>query len=316
MRRRLWWQVVKFDARHSVATGVGTFLMLTRSSTKLPSNLDDHELQPDMQAIPPGHSGPTDMSYCLLVYESCSVLAERRRWHNYGLVNFDEPGISSIDELTSTNPGLPRDGTIPRNLSPAQKLLLELAATAAQELAPLARQRCPDLNNPLHVRMMQSHMCIDLLRRTVCIPMQESPEWGVEVHGPDDNCFRLSVASAEFRQEKQRVLGHKFAWYGKIGFTLPGLVRMVDQLHDRLSGSLADRAWACVERAYGFHEELWDFDDVDILTLGNSVITAWARRQGYFLGKRIPLPEPSVVTRLRTEASMTRSKAANLLTGS
>ncbi|CRK32173.1 hypothetical protein BN1723_003842 [Verticillium longisporum] len=303
MRRRLWWQVVELEVKHTVAAGVGTFLMRKLSNTKLPSNLDDRVLDPDMVTLPQSRNGPTDMSFCLTAYERCFWIAGKLQQNE----------INLIDELIFSDPSREVDETATKKRSDARNWVLDFMATSTRDLGPEARQRCPDMSNPLHAMITQTMASLESILLALIMPMQETPEWGTEVHGPADNLFRISVVALEFAQREQQNFGHRFLWYANISFTLNGLFYVVAQLQERVSGSLADRAWACIEKAYGYHEELWDLDDKETMTLGNLAIVAWDARQAHFVSRRIPLPEPRFVTTLRETVMMMKVQAMSLL---
>ena len=64
-RRRIWWQLQYMEI--SIAQLVGAIIMTIYADwdTKLPKNLEDHDLRPDIQTLPPDRHGLTTMSHCL-----------------------------------------------------------------------------------------------------------------------------------------------------------------------------------------------------------------------------------------------------------
>ncbi|CRK24465.1 hypothetical protein BN1723_013308 [Verticillium longisporum] len=305
MRSRLWRQVVlvELEVKQTVAAGVGTFLMRKLSNTKLPSNLDDRELDPDMVTLPESHNRPTDMSFCLTAYERCFWMAGK----------LQQKEIHLVDELIFSDPSRGVDEAVTKKRSDARDWAFDLMATSARDLGPVALQRCPDMSNPLHAMITQTMASLECVLMALIMPMQETPEWGIEVHGPADNLFRITVVALEFAQREQQDFGHRFLWYANISFRLDGLFYVIAQLQERVSGSLAYGAWACIEKAYGYHEDLSDLDDKETMTLGNLVIVAWDARQAHFVSGRIPLPEPHFVTTLRETVMMMKVQALSLL---
>ncbi|EGY23110.1 uncharacterized protein VDAG_04548 [Verticillium dahliae VdLs.17] len=112
MRSRLWRQVVlvELEVKHTVAAGVGTFLMRKLSNTKLPSNLDDRELDPHMVTLPQSHNRPTDMSFCLTAYERCFWMAGK----------LQQKEIHLVDELIFSDPSREVDEAVTKKRSDAR----------------------------------------------------------------------------------------------------------------------------------------------------------------------------------------------------
>ncbi|KAL1981415.1 hypothetical protein VTN96DRAFT_2675 [Rasamsonia emersonii] len=76
MRIRLWWQILFLDARASQGcpgvtnrSAVATEL----ANIKLPLNVNDCDLYPEMSERPPEHARATEMIYCLLKYEVSTI---------------------------------------------------------------------------------------------------------------------------------------------------------------------------------------------------------------------------------------------------
>lgn len=72
MRRRLWWQIILIDKRVSEISGAGTSILTYTWNTKLPSNINDSELFPDMRDPPTERSGLTEMVFVRL---RCEIAA-------------------------------------------------------------------------------------------------------------------------------------------------------------------------------------------------------------------------------------------------
>jgi hypothetical protein len=66
MRRRLWWHVVHIDFRFSDLLGVKFSLDLFTGDAKIPLNVDDKDLDPDMVDFPPESKGLTPVAVCLI----------------------------------------------------------------------------------------------------------------------------------------------------------------------------------------------------------------------------------------------------------
>lgn len=68
MRRRLWWQIIAVDGFAAEHCGAGSSSLGVNWDMKLPLNVNDSELSPDMSEGPLERNGITDMSFCRLRY--------------------------------------------------------------------------------------------------------------------------------------------------------------------------------------------------------------------------------------------------------
>ena len=66
MRRRLWWHILHVDYRMSNLLGVQPSMDNFAGDAKMPSNLADEDLSPDMVDLPPESKGMTSMVICLI----------------------------------------------------------------------------------------------------------------------------------------------------------------------------------------------------------------------------------------------------------
>ncbi|KAL5117156.1 hypothetical protein ACEQ8H_004981 [Pleosporales sp. CAS-2024a] len=73
MRRRLWWQVCILDARSSEDHGCDPTIVEAQYDTKMPLNVNDADLHPDMTEFPQERKGFTDMTFGLLRFEVANI---------------------------------------------------------------------------------------------------------------------------------------------------------------------------------------------------------------------------------------------------
>ncbi|CAG7932026.1 unnamed protein product [Penicillium olsonii] len=66
IRRRLWWHICLLDMLSSRDQGVDTQIRPEIFDTKLPLNVDDHELMPDMAEYPEPKIGFTNITICIM----------------------------------------------------------------------------------------------------------------------------------------------------------------------------------------------------------------------------------------------------------
>ena len=73
VRRRLWWQLCYLDQRAPEDHGSGSTSWDLKFDTKMPLNINDSDLDPDITEAPSPAEGMTDTSFCLIRYEIAST---------------------------------------------------------------------------------------------------------------------------------------------------------------------------------------------------------------------------------------------------
>ncbi|KAI0002842.1 fungal-specific transcription factor domain-containing protein [Xylariaceae sp. FL0662B] len=79
MRRRMWWSICILDLRSAEDQGTELTIAERTYDTKFPLNVNDTDINPDMTEMPEERRGTTDMTFCLIRYEICSLT---RRMHS------------------------------------------------------------------------------------------------------------------------------------------------------------------------------------------------------------------------------------------
>ncbi|KAL4881245.1 fungal-specific transcription factor domain-containing protein [Aspergillus karnatakaensis] len=92
MRRRLWWHVVLLDSRSSEDHGTDALIHDRMFDTRLPLNVNDSDISPDMSEPPKPRVGFTDMSFFLIRTDICFAL--RRVEYSCPTPNNAGPGHS------------------------------------------------------------------------------------------------------------------------------------------------------------------------------------------------------------------------------
>ncbi|KAI0599072.1 fungal-specific transcription factor domain-containing protein [Biscogniauxia sp. FL1348] len=78
MRRRLWWAICVLDLRSAEDQGTELTISDRTFDTQYPLNINDSDINPEMTDFPEERKGATDMTFCLIRYEICSLA---RRMH-------------------------------------------------------------------------------------------------------------------------------------------------------------------------------------------------------------------------------------------
>ncbi|KAK7440158.1 fungal specific transcription factor domain-containing protein [Colletotrichum acutatum] len=305
MRRRLWWQTVLIEAKTSAASSISARILPSSQDTCIPLNVNDEDLHPYMKEAPSARKGPSEMSYCVHTYEAESLAMDMQ--------------IPSVDEVlwgqASSSPASTHAAMRPPEPfdSPFVTAIQDALQRFDRTLGPLERRLLSNsAANPLHAMALYARTSLAAIVEKVITPLDAAPEWGTEMHGPDDKFFSVGLMVLEILLEQRRLAGHKFAWLVDLDFKIQTFYYLGAQLQNRVSGSLADRTWAVIEKMYACREDLWELKDEENMTLANLLIVAWSRRAENFLGNRVLLLEPPLVTRLRDEVMMIKAEALSL----
>ncbi|KAM5367385.1 hypothetical protein ACJZ2D_010030 [Fusarium nematophilum] len=70
LRRRLWWHICLLDMRSSEFHGYEPIVHEGMFDTKLPLNINDSDINPQMSESPPDQEGATEMTFCLIRCEA------------------------------------------------------------------------------------------------------------------------------------------------------------------------------------------------------------------------------------------------------
>ncbi|KAE8418886.1 fungal-specific transcription factor domain-containing protein [Aspergillus pseudocaelatus] len=76
IRRRLWWHICILDMLASEDQGTDTQIKPDTFDTRLPSNVDGHDLIPEMTELPPEKMGYTDITLCIINCEIATSVSK------------------------------------------------------------------------------------------------------------------------------------------------------------------------------------------------------------------------------------------------
>lgn len=74
MRRRVWWQICVLDTQLSEARAAESFLLDLFFDTRMPLNVRDADLDPDMTVLPEPRKGCTEMTWSLIMFETFDII--------------------------------------------------------------------------------------------------------------------------------------------------------------------------------------------------------------------------------------------------
>lgn len=258
MRIRLWWQIVSLDvqiaSRHpGVEYNIGKAGF---NNVRLPLNVNDADLFPEMAEPPAEHSRTTEMIYCLIKYEASIVI---RR---------SEPMVGVKHNFAEwMGPNLP--------LATKDKWINELESAIEGKYL----QYC-DPKIPMH------HLAILAARLGMCRfrlrshHPRNNPNWS----SPEETnlLFETSVRLLGYDNALRRTNYPHYLMRPAASRTkLDALICVLTELRRRTKGDLVETAWHEVEILFNDdYDLLVDTDNSLYLSIGDLALKAWETRMG------------------------------------
>ncbi|KAE9572576.1 hypothetical protein CGMCC3_g11257 [Colletotrichum fructicola] len=297
MRRRLWWQIIMLDTKYAMVSGFCDTLLPWNWDTKTPQNVNDADLFPGSTEPVQPREGPTEMAFCLLLYEVGRFIVENR------IPDFEAVVLGAMENESPESQAT--------NLATLAKYRT-LVDNLDSKLIALEKKYCDPLAGNIHIVATKIRSMIIDKMRTMMIPMRELPEWGTEIFNVQDNMFRISLMHHEHNVELYEFMENTgFVWFFKLHFQIDVFIVMAGQLYKRPTGRLADRAWKVIDRVYQFHEELWDMSRKENVQLGIYMLKAWRARERSLLQLGMPYETPLAVPRLQDIVPQSNSEVSS-----
>ena len=254
MRRRVWWHIVHVDSRTSDYSGTKRSMDLFLGDAKMPLNVEDEDLNPDMVNPPPERTGITTIVLCLIRCEVMDLLREFTpqlsddvRWEN----------------LSSTKLTLPeKDSMINQLEDTFEKRYL----------------RYYDPSNPLH------HLSTLMARYSVCkmklyahSPRQFA-SCGVTVPQTSrDIIFTNGMKSLEYgnSMHSNQIL-RKFMWQIGTGYVWDTLLYVLIEARHRKIGPEVDHMWQLIGGVFDIYPQVFsETTEALYAAIGSWTLQVW-----------------------------------------
>ncbi|KAK9447044.1 fungal-specific transcription factor domain-containing protein [Limtongia smithiae] len=273
-RRRLWWYIIWMDSLSANICGLNPVFEALNYDVRLPLNVNDADLLPDMKAPPEERQGFTQMTTCLIRY---NVGHSFREWRSR--------------DLTRRSWNTFFDKSVP----------LEEKEAAANKLERLFEDKFLRYIDPLEP--MHSLCCI-IARTIVCKfrlvfhHPRQYPDISAIPPAERDFQFQTSLKIIEYYNLGMNIPHiHGFMWQILDNFQWDAFVVLLNELKYRTHGVEADKAWEQVDKAFGnYFMILHDSQrplHVAVITLALAAWQVRARAVGYYL------EEPQFITTLK-----------------
>ncbi|KAI0014531.1 fungal-specific transcription factor domain-containing protein [Xylariomycetidae sp. FL0641] len=292
MRRRIWWQVIAQDAKHTIGAGLNHSLMPPQWDTKVPQNLNDADIFPGSTEPVQAREGPTEMAFCHLIYEFMKFVHSSHpvfeaafnvvRNKSQGPVTAPERQAvekfkTLLDEFNGRMEDLERRYVDPK-AGPAH-----IAATAVR---PMFTDKMKGMFSPSH--MQSGH--------------------GADDFATEDHLFKILVMGHEYNARiHEQMASNGFIWFVRFNMDLK-FALLVSRLLEQPNSPLAERGWNAVTTTYACHgDELLDMSRKQSVALAQLTIKAWEAREQALARAGQSADPPEFISHLRTRAPSPRS---------
>ncbi|OJJ45977.1 hypothetical protein ASPZODRAFT_142614 [Penicilliopsis zonata CBS 506.65] len=225
MRLRLWWHLCVLDSRAPEDQGFQPTVDVTNRGLRLPLNVNDNQIYPDMKSLPVESHGWTEMSFFLIQTASCRLLHP----------------ILDIQEQHSADTLL--------NIVEKRKIMDEHRKHLSARYGELFGSGTPtDLS-----RIAFQH--ITTARKKMEFVLQLREEISTQKQDVTPDVLKLSFNLACDGLESSRVLlkdglASRFKWFFSMYTQWYALAYVLRCLCTSPGGSETDRAWALVEEMF------------------------------------------------------------------
>ncbi|KAL4871613.1 hypothetical protein BDV12DRAFT_25112 [Aspergillus spectabilis] len=224
MRRRLWWHVVLLDSRSSEDHGTDVLVHDRMFDTRLPLNVNDSDISPDMIEPPKPRVGFTDMSFFLIRTDICYAL---RRV-----------------EYTCPTPSGAGSGHTPTNCG-------HVIQTVNKHVEEQYLKYC-DMSDPIQwISATVARLVLTKMWLVINHPITRSDHDSQISRESRESLFITSIEVTEFaRLIKEDVNTKKWSWMFDAHMQWHAIAMVLSELCVRPLSPLTDRAWLAVTTVY------------------------------------------------------------------
>jgi hypothetical protein len=265
MRRRLWWALVLYDSRISEMTDYKVTHLIPTWDCKIPSNVNDFDLRPEMTTRPTDQDTSTEALFAVM-RGAIGNFIRYNAWH-----------------LDFVNPML-------RHVAKATQHLVDPFDDNLHGLERLTENRYVKHCNP----EIPLHYITIWWARNYLAKYRFFLHCSRHSQSPDDQtpAQRDAILSYALRMLEcdtalmSSPLTKGYRWLVQFHFPFPAYVRIVQDLRERPLGPQAEKAWATMNANYGVRfVDMEPSANLLFKMFASSVLQAWAARHAALFGQ-------------------------------
>ncbi|KAE8384087.1 C6 zinc finger domain protein [Aspergillus alliaceus] len=279
MRRRLWWSLIIFDNRICEMSDYKTASLAPTWDCRVPLNVSDFELQPEIKAPPAANNRPTEMLFAIIRSELADFV-RRSAFH----LDFTNPFLNTI---------APRSTTIDE-----AEQLLALEKKIEEKYLALCNPE-----NPLHfmtiwttrgylakIRLLQHYS-----QYSTASTQQTDTRRNVGIF----HALRMLECDTNLMTSP---LTKGYLWLVHFHFPFPAYIHLLQDLKKRPVEEHADQAWEAMSNNYEVRIMDAKEDDRPFFIVFSRIVSqAWEAREQVARQQERPLLPPRIVSDIRNK---------------
>ncbi|KAJ5763761.1 hypothetical protein N7533_002442 [Penicillium manginii] len=227
MRRRLWWHICLLDVRASEDHGTDSQINESMYDTRLPLNVNDDDISPEMTETPTEREGFTDVTFCLI---RCEITCALRR-ANYGC---------SATRFSMGNSG--------PSIENCERMIHIISSRVEERYI----KHC-DMNIPIHwAAATVGRLILAKLWLVVHHPMTRKDRVTSVSQATRQSLFLTAIEVLEFgRLLEVDPKTAKWGWLFRTNMQWHGVAFVLSEVCVRPICPVTDRAWNAISSLYG-----------------------------------------------------------------
>jgi hypothetical protein len=294
MRRRLWWPLMLFDTRMTALASSKTLTLDPTWDCKIPLNVNDTDLRPEMKVLPAARGEPTDAVFAVVRAELGDFIR-----HTTFHLDFANPALKPLAKHAYNN------------ATPDNGLLDKLEAMIEyQYLKPC------DHENPLHfVTMWTTRAHLEKYRLLEHnLRLSSSSARRVEAHHDAATNAALRLLECDTKVMTSP-LTKRFVWLSHMYFPFPAYYQVAQDLKRRPTSTRAHHAWEVMsdswEAWFGTHVA---GDSAVFQLMTKFILQAWESYEAASKSPGQTSKTPRIVSSIKNTLAHTAEIAQNMAT--
>ena len=226
MRRRLWWHVCILDVRASEDHGSEPSILDQSFDTEMPLSINDSDLDPDATEPPTPRPGVSEMTFCLIRYEICSLTRK---------LSYVPPGL-----------GCPQSAAL-ITLEEKERMIKE----CADRLEEKYLQYCEEAGPLYWVAATVARLIIAKMSLVIYHPLTQPGKPSPLSQDVKDRLFMASIEIIEYSTVlKSEASTRQWGWLFHTYVQWHAIAYILGELCIRRHSMIVDRAWRAIDGVF------------------------------------------------------------------
>lgn len=265
MRRRLWWAIVTYDSRISEMTDYKTTQLVPTWDCKIPMNVNDFDLRPEMTATPAEQDASSEALFAV-VRGAIGNFIRHNAWH----LDFINPLLRHMAKATQHRFD-PNDDNL----------------NGLEQIIEIRYLRHCNPENPLHyITIWWARNYLAKYRFFIhCSQHSKTPDNQTTEQRDKILSYALRMLECDTALNTSP-LTKGYRWLIQFHFPFPAYVRIVQDLRSRPLGPHADKAWEVMNANYAVRfVDMEPSANILFKMFASTVLQAWTARHAALFGQ-------------------------------